>query len=589
MIRHDVLIVGCGVAGMRAAIELRRRAPQADIAIVSKLYPVRAPSVTVHDGLAAALGDVRDHAAGQSVPEMDPALTDGWQTHLADTLRAAAGLADPDLAALICQAAPATVFELEHWGMPFARRPDGRLAQRAAPGHTQPRLAYADEQSGQQVVQTLYGELLRHRVRVYTEWFALSLVLTDGVCHGIVALDLHSGQLAAMQAGVTLLATGGYGALFQLTSQGQRATGDGLAAAYRAGLPLQDLEFVQWHALGLYGHGAALGDTPLAAGGYLLNGLGERFLQRYTPALERAPQPVILRAIAAEIEAGRGAGAAADGMLLDLRHLDEAALRRLPRVLELARDLQGLDPRDEPLPVQPTAEVTLGGLPVDADGRVLDVQAAGPQTISGLFAAGACAAGLHGAWCLPGHGLLTALVSGQRAGAAIAAQLHAQARQGSALPPLPATALEQARAEVEALLTSQGSERVAAIRRDLRLSMQQHVGPLRQAAELTRQLGVLNELRERFSRIGLDDRSRRFNTELIEALELARLLDLSHAVVLAALERNESRGAHQRLDAPQTDAAWQVHTLVRATAAGHPVVTTREAALISSARVRSER
>ncbi|WP_029215390.1 FAD-binding protein [Kallotenue papyrolyticum] len=588
MIRHDVLIVGCGVAGMRAAIELRRRAPQADIAIVSKLYPVRAPSVAVHDGLAAALGYARSNAAGQPVPDMGAAPADTWQTHLADMLRTAAGLADPGLAELICRAAPAAVFELEHWGMPFARWPDGRLAQRAAPGHTQPRLAYADEQTGQQVVQTLYGELLRHRVRVYPEWFVLSLALTDGVCHGMVALDLQSGQLAAMQARVTLLATGGYGTLFQLTSQGSRATGDGLAAAYRAGLPLQDLEFVQWHALGLYGHGATLGDEPLAAGGSLLNGLGERFLQHYTPAQERAPQPVILRAVAAEIEAGRGAGAAADGVLLDLRHLDEAALRQLPRVLELARDLHGLDPRDEPLPVQPTAEFTLGGLPTDADGRVLDVQTGGERAITGLFAAGACAAGLHGALCLPGHGLLAALVSGQRAGAAIAAWLQVQACQGSALPPLPATALEQARAEVEALLASRGSERVAAIRRDLRVSMQQHVGPVRHAQGLTRQLGVLNELRERFSRVGLDDRSRRCNTELLEALELARLLDLSHAVVLAALERGESRGAHQRLDAPQTDEGWLGHTLVRTDAMGQPTVAMREAAPGSSAHVRSE-
>ncbi len=523
LLTHDVVIVGSGVAGMRAAVELRRKLPTASIALVTKLYPSRANSVLSQDGLAAALGNGTADGG-----------TDDWLTHMYDTVRMGQFAGDQDAQELLCREAAGAIYELEHMGVPFTRRADGRLAQRAADGHSAPRVAYAGDRTGHHVVQTLYGELVRYNVTVYPEWYVLDLVLDGGRCQGVTALDIRSGEVHGLAAKATLLAAGGYGRVFSVTSQSQSSTGDVLALAYRAGLPLQNMDRVAWAPLGLAKHGIVIDDAVLADGALLVNALNARFMERQGAA-ERSGRRAVTEAIGAETAGGRGVGSRGDQVYLDLRQLDPDLLA--PRLHEATEQYLGLNPSRDLIPVQPTADYTLGGLATELDGRVVS----GGQPVGGLYAAGQCASGtMHGAAVLPGNTLLAAVVFGAHVGGAISAAVGGQ--RGKTAPTLAAGAVEGAEAEVKALLARRGREHAADLRRDLQSAMYRNLGPARTTNSLEQQVGITQELRERFAQVGIDDRSRRFNTELVELLELSRMLEVSEAVVGAALSRSAGSG-----------------------------------------------
>ncbi|HZB96796.1 MAG TPA: succinate dehydrogenase flavoprotein subunit [Herpetosiphonaceae bacterium] len=568
MIAHDVIIVGSGLAGMRCAVEIRRKAPQADIAIVTKVYPTRSHSGAAQGGIAAALGNVRydENMIPVSAPENTPA--DDWLAHMYDTVKGADFIGDQDAIEVLCREAAPTIYELEHMGVPFSRLPDGRIAQRPFGGHSNPRACYAADRTGHALLHTLYGELVRYNVKVYPEWYMLGVVIDDNVCRGITVMNIRTGEIDAINAKATMFGTGGYGRAFKITSNAFSSTGDGITAAYRAGVPLEDMEFVQFHPTGLYAHGILLSEGARGEGGYLLNGQNERFMARYAPGrMELAPRDVVSRSIYTEIEAGRGAGPNGDYVLLDLRHLGKKKLdEKLPQITELARDYLGVDPVTDPVPIQPTAHYSMGGIPTDKDGRVI---AGEHQVVRGFYAAGECACvSVHGANRLGTNSLLEATVYGRRAGQTIADFVN---HDRPDFAPMPAYALQEAEDEVVELMSRSGRERAADIRDELQATMFMNSGVFRTPDKLERQLGLIQDLRERFNRIGVDDKSRRYNTELIELLELSHLLEFSECIVAGALAREESRGAHARRDFPKRDDAnWMKHTLAYRQMNGRP-------------------
>ena len=568
MIAHDVIIVGSGLAGMRCAIEIRRKAPEADIAIVTKVYPTRSHSGAAQGGVAAALGNVRYDESLLPVPAPEDQPGDEWVAHLYDTVKGADFLGDQDAQEIMCREAVPTIYELEHMGVPFSRLPDGRIAQRPFGGHTNPRACYAADRTGHALLHTLYGEIVRYNIKVYPESYMLGVVIDDNVCRGVSVLDIRTGDIDVISAKATMFATGGYGRAFKITSNSYASTGDGITAAYRAGVPLEDMEFVQFHPTGLYSHGILLSEGARGEGGYLLNGNNERFMTRYAPGrMELAPRDVVSRSIYSEIEAGRGAGPNGDYVLLDLRHLGKQKLdERLPQITELARDYLGVDPVAEPVPIQPTAHYSMGGIPTDADGRVL---IGANEVVRGFFAAGECACvSVHGANRLGTNSLLEATTYGRRTGQTIANFLNQERPEHA---PMPSFALQEAQDEVADLMSRSGQEIVADIRRDLQSTMFINSGVFRTPDKLAQQLGIIQDLRERFGRISLDDKSRRYNTELIEVLELAHLLEFSECIVAGALAREESRGAHARRDFPKRDDAnWMKHTLAFRQGNGRP-------------------
>lgn len=553
---------------MRCAVELRRKAPQADIAIVTKVYPTRSHSGAAQGGIAAALGNVRYDETMMPVPAPEDQPGDDWMSHLYDTVKGADFIGDQDAQEIMCREAAPTIYELEHMGVPFSRLPDGRIAQRPFGGHSNPRACYAADRTGHALLHTLYGELIRYNVKVYPESYMLGLVIEDNECRGVTVLDIRTGAIDVINAKATMFATGGYGRAFKITSNSFASTGDGITAAYRAGVPLEDMEFVQFHPTGLYSHGILLSEGARGEGGYLLNGNNERFMARYAPGrMELAPRDVVSRSIYTEIEAGRGAGPNGDYVLLDLRHLGKQKLdERLPQITELARDYLGVDPIDEPVPIQPTAHYSMGGIPTDADGRVIT----GENTvIRGFYAAGECACvSVHGANRLGTNSLLEATTYGRRTGQTIADFLNSER---PVQPSMPAYVQREAEDEIAELLGRKGIENSADIRKELQATMFSNSGVFRTPDRLAQQLGIIQDLRERFNRISLDDQSRRYNTELIEVLELSHLLEFSECIVAGAMAREESRGAHARRDFPKRDDAnWMKHTLAYREANGRP-------------------
>jgi succinate dehydrogenase / fumarate reductase flavoprotein subunit len=548
MIEHtfDAVVVGAGGAGLRAAVELGG----ARVAVISKLYPPRSHTGAAQGGIGAALGNMEeDH------PE--------WHTF--DTVKGGDYLVDQDAAALMCEEAVETVYELEHWGLPFDRTPDGRIAQRRFGGHTRNfgeapvrRACHAADRTGHMILQTLYQQSLRLGVQFFDEFQMLDLVVTDGRCGGLVAYEIARGELHLFRAKAVLLATGGFGRIYKVTSNAHALTGDGVAIAWRCGVPLEDMEFFQFHPTGIYKLGILLSEAARGEGAVLLNDRGERFMERYAPTLkDLAPRDLISRCMYLEIREGRGIGGK-DYLHLDFRHLGREVIdRKLPDITEFVRVYLGLDPTREPVPIQPTAHYAMGGIPTNIDGQVIVNERAEP--LWGLYAAGECACvSVHGANRLGTNSLVDILVFGRRAGRHMARYLR-----DAELPPVHGDPAGRARREIEALLARDQGEPVARLRDELQQEMMDNVGVFRTAAGLQHALAKIAELRERYGRARINDHGRRFNTDLLEALEMGFLLDLAEATAASALHRTESRGGHFREDFPhRDDATWLKHTLL---------------------------
>ncbi len=537
---HDLLIVGAGLAGMRAAIAAGEGL---DVAIVSKLHPVRSHSGAAQGGIAASLGNSDEE--------------DSWETHMFDTVKGSDYLGDQDAIEMMVKDAPGVIYELEHMGCVFTRMDDGRVAQRRFGGHSKPRACFAADWTGHTILQVLYEQIMKRRVRVYEEWYMVSLIVRDNVCRGIVAYDIDQGKLCVIRAKAVLFATGGYGRAFKITSNAHANSGDGIIATYRAGIPLEDMEFVQFHPTGLWRQGILVSEGARGEGAYILNNDGERFMTNYAPEMmELAPRDLTSRAIQTEINEGRGIGGQ-DYVYIDLRHLGkERILERLPQIHDLAYDFTGVDCFEEPIPIQPTAHYSMGGIPCTMEGQVTCDP--GNTPIKGFFAAGECSCvSVHGANRLGTNSLLEAVVFGRRAGTAAS-----EYAKGEVLPELPDDANQPAREEIEWVLNNQGSESVMAIKDDLQTSMMENCGIFRTEEQLKSQLATISKLRERFSKVKIDDKGRRFNTDLIGALELSRLLEFSDIIVTGAVARQECRGSHYRTDHPKRDDEnWLKHTL----------------------------
>jgi len=545
---YEAVIVGAGGAGLWAALELARAGVKT--AVLTKLYPTRSHTGAAQGGVCAALGNQEE---------------DHWEWHMFDTIKGGDYLVDQDGAEVLAREAIERVIELEHMGLPFNRTPDGRIDQRRFGGHTRNygegpvrRSCYAADRTGHMILQTLYQQCLKHDVTFFDEFHVVDLLVEPkGVTRGVVAYRIADGELHIFRAAAVLLATGGFGRMFRVTSNAHSLTGDGVALVYRRGLPLEDMEFYQFHPTGIVGIGILLSEAARGEGGYLLNDLGERFMERYAPTLmELGPRDLVSRAMYLEIRAGRGIGGK-DYLYLDVRHLGREVIEsKLPDITDFARIYQGVEPLTQPVPVQPTAHYAMGGIPTTLDAEVIGDRK--NRVVAGLYAAGECACvSVHGANRLGTNSLVDLLVFGQRAGRAMAAYCAA-----TAVPEVPAGAHEAVEAELEALRGRREGENPASIRRELAAAMMDDCGVFRTEAGLRRLVPRLRELRERYGRVRVQDAGRSFNTDLLEARELGYLLDCAEVTAAAALARTESRGAHFREDFPaRDDAEWLKHSL----------------------------
>jgi succinate dehydrogenase / fumarate reductase flavoprotein subunit len=550
----DALVVGAGGAGLWAALELAREG--VNTAVLTKLYPTRSHTGTAQGGVCAALGNLEE---------------DHWEWHMFDTVKGGDYLVDQDAAEVLAREAIETVIELEHMGLPFNRTPDGKIDQRRFGGHTRNygeapvrRACYAADRTGHMILQTLYQQCIKHGVKFFDEYQVLDLLFEGGEpeaggrAAGVVAFRVADGQLHTFRAKAVLLATGGFGRMFRITSNAHSLTGDGVALCYRHGIPIEDMEFYQFHPTGIVGIGILLSEAARGEGGTLLNDKGERFMERYAPKLmELAPRDMVSRAMYQEIRAGRGIGGK-DYLFLDVRHLGRKVIEeKLPDITDFARIYQGVEPLTEPVPVQPTAHYAMGGIPTNVFSEV--VRDEKNTVLPGLFAAGECACvSVHGGNRLGTNSLVDLLVFGRRAGRQMARYA------GGVERPRPiADATEPVRAELESIRTRpEGGEHVALIRKELQDVMMDNVGVYRDAKLLTVAKARVAELKDRYSKISITDCGPSFNTELLEAQEMGYLLDLAEVTVAAALARTESRGAHSREDYPERDdKKWLKHSL----------------------------
>jgi succinate dehydrogenase / fumarate reductase flavoprotein subunit len=551
--RFDALIVGAGGAGMRASLQLAQAG--LSVAVLSKVFPTRSHTVAAQGGIGASLGNMSE---------------DSWLWHMYDTIKGSDWLGDQDAIEYMCKMAPQVVFELEHFGMPFDRNPDGTIYQRPFGGHSMNfgeksvrRACASADRTGHSMLHTLYQQNVRVDTQFFVEWMALDLIRdADGDVLGVTALEMETGEVMALEAKVTVLATGGAGRIFAASTNAFINTGDGLGMAARAGVPLEDMEFWQFHPTGVAGAGVLITEGVRGEGGILLNDKGERFMERYAPNLkDLASRDVVSRSMDQEIKEGRGCGPHKDYVLLKMDHLGpEVILKRLPAIREIAIKFANVDPIKEPIPVVPTIHYMMGGIPTNIHGQVVvPKDGDSNRVVEGLYAVGECACvSVHGANRLGTNSLLDLLVFGRAAGNHIvSSNVRARTHKG-----LKADAGEPSLARLARLDAASSGESVAEVGNELRRTMQSHCGVFRNQQLLAEGVQKVMEIAERAARTAIADRSRTFNTARVEALELDNLIEVAKATIVSAEARRESRGAQARSDYPdRDDANWLKHTL----------------------------
>ncbi len=549
--QFDIVIVGAGGAGMRAAIEA---GPGAKTAVISKLYPTRSHTGAAQGGMAAALANVEE---------------DSWEWHTFDTIKGGDYLVDQDAAEILAKEAIDAVIDLENMGLPFNRTPDGKIDQRRFGGHTADhgkspvrRACYAADRTGHMILQTLFQNCVKLGINFFNEFYVLDLITVDDEgatkVAGVVAYELATGDLHVFQSKAVVFATGGFGKIFKTTSNAHTLTGDGVGIVWRKGLPLEDMEFFQFHPTGLAGLGILLTEGARGEGAILRNASGERFMERYAPTIkDLAPRDIVSRCMVQEVEEGRGAGPHKDYVLLDCTHLGAEVLEtKLPDITEFARTYLGVDPVVEPVPVMPTAHYAMGGIPTNIEAEVLSDN---DTVVPGLYAAGECACvSVHGSNRLGTNSLLDINVFGKRAGRNAVKYVQS----GAEFVPLPEDPAREVREMIEGLRNNPGTERIAVLRKTLQDEMDRKAQVFRTDQSLGEVMLVIAELRERYKNVHVDDKGKRYNTDLLEAVELGFLLDIAEVVAVAARNRKESRGGHMRDDYPtRDDENYMKHTM----------------------------
>ncbi len=557
--QFDAVIVGAGGAGLMAALHASKAAK---VAVISKLYPTRSHTGTAQGGIAAALANMEE---------------DHWEWHMYDTVKGGDYLVDQDSAEILAKDAIDAVIELEHMGLPFDRTPEGKIEQRRFGGHTanygeKPvmRACKSADRTGHMILQTLYQQCVKQKVNFFDEYFVVDLIMQGNTCRGVIAIEIDTSEVHVFHAKAVLLASGGFGRMFKVTSNAHSLTGDPVASAYRRGVPLEDMEFFQFHPTGMYRLGILLSEAARGEGGVFINGKGERFMERYAPNMkDLASRDVCSRCIYLEVKEGRGIGGK-DYVYIDIRPetinkyksgpggkdvTAEELEKKLPDIIEMMRVYQGVDPMTEPVPIQPTAHYAMGGVPTDNDGWVRADEKGG--MVTGLYAAGECACvSVHGANRLGTNSLVDLVVFGRRGGKAVAEFV----KKADFLP-LPKDPEAEVVSELERIRLNTGKEKAATLRAEMQTVMMDNVSVFRTGPMIQSALDKVRELKRRFAQVQIDDKGKRFNTDLLEAFELGCLLDLAEVTAASALNRTESRGAHSRDDFPKRDDAnWLKHT-----------------------------